>query len=143
MTKTMKRLHSVLLVAILIGCVPAPYEQKIEGQILNGEKGAEGIKIRFLSKYPENTCEGDGLETVTDKDGKFKISQTYIPSKKEKHAVVTHPYRLCYFADERWLTAWKHKTGPAPHNIAFRCYMDESNKRIEKCLVSRDKQEFK
>jgi hypothetical protein len=132
------------LLAVLAGCTAkAPYNQNIEGIVLRGDNAIENIRVRFLSAYLEGACDAPGLEAVTNKDGKFTFSQKYVPSVTENYAVVVHPYRLCIFIDGRWQQAWSVSTGPAPGSIVFKCYVAEDNKKIEKCFVSWDKQEFK
>lgn len=138
----MKLLLMALMMTIVAGCAaPRPYEQKIEGVMLKGGAPVANVKIRFLSEYPEDTCEGQGLETTTDVSGKFSFKQHYKPSKTENYAVVIHPYRLCISAGEQWKTIWKLKTGPAPRNIAFRCELGEKGDSV--CKVAWDGQNYR
>ncbi len=131
-----------MILALLSGCfAPPPYEQKIEGSIFRDGEAASEVKVRFVSNYPE-TSENRGLEATTDHEGKFLLTQIYSPKWFEKIDVVIHPYRLYIFLDGKWQTAWSLTTGPAPRSVAFKCYLDEPMKKVEKCLVSWDKQPF-
>lgn len=131
-----------LMTAVVTGCAaPAPYEQKIEGIILKSGAPATNVKVRFLSEYPEDSCEVPGLEATTDQSGKFKFNQQYIPSKTERYAVVIHPFRLCIYTDGKWKTAWKLTTGPAPSSIAFHCEMNDKSETV--CKVAWDGQGYR
>ena len=138
----MKLLLLVVMISILTGCsARKPYEQKIEGVMLKGGAPAPNIKLKFRSEYPEDTCEGPGLETTTDESGKFTFRQVYKPSKMEDYAVVIHPYRLCMFTGNKWKTIWALKTGPAPGKIAFSCELDENGNAV--CKVAWDGQDYR
>jgi hypothetical protein len=139
----MKLLLLALVVGMITACAaPAPYEQKIEGVLLKGGAPAAGIKVRFLSEYPEGTCEAPGLlEAKTDPSGKFSFTQPYTPSKNEKYAVLIHPYRLCISTAGQWRTVWKLTTGPAPTNIVFRCELDDKGDAV--CKVAWNGQGFR
>lgn len=130
------------MITIVAGCVaPKPYEQNIEGVMLKGGVPVANVTVRFLSEYPDDSCEGQGLEATTDESGKFSFKQIYAPSKTENYAVVIHPYRLCMSAGGQWKTIWKLKTGPAPGKIAFRCEIDGKGDSV--CKVAWDGQEYR
>lgn len=138
----MRILLLALMAAVLTGCVaPAPYEQKIEGIILKSGAPATNVKVRFLSEYPEESCEVPGLEATIDQSGKFKFNQQYIPTKTERYAVVIHPFRLCINTDGKWKTVWKLKTGPAPKSINFRCRLNGNGGAV--CDFSWDGQNYR
>jgi hypothetical protein len=138
----MKLLLLAVMMAIVAGCsAPDPYEQNIEGIMLKSGEPLANVKVRFLTEYPEDTCEGQGLETTTDESGKFSLKQLYKPSKVEDYAVVIHPYRLCMSTGGHWKTIWKLKTGPAPKKIAFRCELDEKGNAV--CKVAWDGQGYR
>lgn len=138
----MKILLLALMVAVVTGCAtPTPYEQKIEGVFLKDGVPVANLNVRFLSEYPEDSCEAPGLETTTDQSGKFIFNQQYIPSKTEKYAVVTHPYRLCINTDGKWKSVWKLRTGPAPQKINFRCNVNDKGESV--CKVAWNGQDFR
>jgi hypothetical protein len=102
------------------GCSGDSYQQEIRGVLSDHGQPSRSVRVRFRSSSPE-TCDGPGVEAITDQEGRFRLRQEYSPSLVENFAVLIHPYRLCANDVGQWEMVWHETTGPAPHTLDFEC----------------------
>jgi len=115
-----------LVTAGLVACSnPTPYPQTISGVLLQtpGGRPAESVRVRFISSTQSADCETQGLDGVTDSEGRFQLSHLYQPSPIEAAVVVVHQYRLCISTGSRWEKLWAERIGPAPEVLEFECFI--------------------
>jgi hypothetical protein len=108
------------------------YEQEFRGSITEDGKPVAFLPVRFLSSGERESCDLPGLETRTDRTGRFSVRQQYQPSVLENVAVAIHPYRLCVYRNDHWQRIWGLKSGPAPKTIELECKLGEN----PECRVS-------
>jgi hypothetical protein len=119
---TLHQTAVVALVCAVLGCSEA-YEQAIRGHVMDGNKPAAFLPVRFISSGAEDNCDLPGAEAITDRMGRFEVRQTYKPSALESLAVVIHPYRLCVQKSGHWERIWHETTGPAPTRLELECQL--------------------
>jgi hypothetical protein len=114
-----------LAVALVFGYftlfVRPPFTQIITGRLLNAAMQARVAQLRFLRGSGDASCTADGIEVLTDSDGRFEFETTYRPSPIELVAVRLNSYSLCEKSESGWQLLWNITTGPAPHFMYLEC----------------------
>ena len=118
------------LALLIIGCSPAPYSQRVSGNLLESGVPVGGVPVRFAlsSSGQSQPCAPVVAETITDQQGQFSLSTQYVPRFLEYFVVLIQHDAVCMQLNHEWITAWELTTGPAKHTISLQCVLNQGSK---------------
>lgn len=136
-------LAATIMAMMVAGCSTSrpSFEQNFQGVILKGKKPVEAAKVRFLTSKSDGGCDVKGADAVTDKQGRFRMSQKYNAAWLESDDAAVRSYRLCVLANESWEPVWRDVRRTPPQSVDFEC--DLADRSTDKCWVSWDKDGYK
>ena len=123
-----------ILVALAIVACDKQVPQVITGTLALGEFPSGNMKLRLYASYPD--CEGEYIETQTDKDGSFDF---HTESTRGGLSVVTQSIALCVEEDGAWHPLWATITAGGAPSIRMKCQPVESDDPFEEfCDIETD-----